>query len=234
MSPLEMTFRDQKITVTSAGGAFYYKRYLGGAVQAEAVIVSDKESVVLGIFPEPPLYTPSPVAQNVYIRFKSPIVVDNRSDAVVYAKIPIEIGVYRQSGDEELRIDAFSLTCQRYALYGPPDAGKVCRFIETEASATQDGACVEKYTEALVRIRIANEIDNVVKIGKVIIPMRGVLLDHAGDDVWLPGSIDMRLDTAFGKDIVNVRLSGTSVKRPDKTSAQKREDTLVFMMDAGY
>jgi hypothetical protein len=161
-------------------------------------------------------------------------VVDQRSDAVVYAKIPIEIGVYRQSEDEELRIDAFSLACQRYALYGPPDAGKVCRFIEAEPSATQDGACVEKYTEALIRIRIANEIDNVVKIGKVIIPMRGVVLDHAGDDAWLQGSIDMRLDTAFGKDIVNVRLSGTSVKRPDKTSAQKREDTLVFMMDAGY
>jgi hypothetical protein len=234
MSPLEMTFRDQKVTVTSAGGAFHYRRYLNGAVQAEAVIVSDKDSVVLGIFPEPPLHTPSPVAQNVYVRFKSPIVVDQRSDAVVYAKIPIEIGVYRQSEDEELRIDAFSLACQRYALYGPPDAGKVCRFIEAEPSATQDGACVEKYTEALIRIRIANEIDNVVKIGKVIIPMRGVVLDHAGDDAWLQGSIDMRLDTAFGKDIVNVRLSGTSVKRPDKTSAQKREDTLVFMMDAGY
>ncbi len=234
MAPLEMTLCDQKLVVTSADGAFYYKRYLAGALQAESTIVSDKKNVVLGVFPEPPLFTPTPVAQNVYVKFKSPIVIDQRSDAVLYTKIPIEIGVYRQSDDEELLIDAFSLRRQKYALYGSPDAGKVCRFIEAEASATQEGIAVEKYTEALVRIRVANEIDNVIKISKVIIPMKGVVLDHAHDDAWVPGGIDMRLDTAFGKDIVNVRLSGTKVKRSDKTSLLKREDTLVFMMDSGY
>lgn len=234
MGQREMVFGDQKLTITNSDGTFHYRRHLAGAPQTEASIVSDKEVVVIGIFPVAPLLTPAPVAQNVYVRFKSPIVIDQGSDAVVYTKIPIEIGVYRQSGEEELLIDAFSLQRPRYALYGSPDSGKVCRFIEAEASATQEGINVEKYSEALVRIRVANEIDNVIKIGKVIIPMKGVVLDHAHDDAWVPGGIDMRFDTAFGKDIVNVRLSGTKVKRNDKTSALKREDTLVFMMDAGY
>ncbi len=234
MEPKEIAFGDQKLSIASSAGAFQYRRHLAGALQAESTIVSDKGGVVIGVFPVAPLLTPAQVAQNVYVRFKSPIVVDQGSDAVVYTKIPIEIGVYRQSGDEELLIDAFSLQRQKYALYGSPDAGKVCRFIEAEASATQEGITVEKYTEALVRIRIANEIDNVIKISKVIIPMKGVVLDHAHDDAWLPGGIDVRFDTAFGKDIVNVRLSGTKVKRGDKTSMLKREDTLVFMMDAGY
>jgi hypothetical protein len=234
MEPREIIFGNQKLTITNADGTFHYMRHLAGTLQAESNIVSDKEKVVIGVFPVAPLLTPSPVAQNVYVRFKSPIVVDQGSDAVVYTKIPIEIGVYRQSGDEELLIDAFSLKRPMYALYGSPDAGKVCRFIEAEASATQEGITVEKYAEALVRVRVANEIDNVIRISKVIIPMKGVVLDHAHDDAWVPGGIDMRFDTAFGKDIVNVRLSGTKVKRNDKTSALKREDTLVFMMDAGY
>ena len=72
-----------------------------------------------------------------------------------------------------------------------------------------------------------------VKISKVIVPMDGVVLDHAQDDAWVPGGVDVRLDVAFGKDIVNVRIN-TKVKRADKTSVAKREETLVFMMDAGY
>ncbi|UVS69195.1 DUF432 domain-containing protein [Nitrososphaera viennensis] len=233
--PLEITFRNQKIVIAGgAAGAYSYKRYAAGALAAETTIVSDKDDgIVVGIFPIAPLLTPKQVAKNMYIKFRSPVVMDQRSDAVVYTKIPIEIGVYRQSEDEELLIDAFSLSLQRYALYGSPEAGTVCRFFESETSTTEDGICAEKYTEATVRIRISNAIDNVVKISKVIVPMDGVVLDHAQDDAWVPGGVDVRLDVAFGKDIVNVRIN-TKVKRADKTSVAKREETLVFMMDAGY
>ncbi|NOJ27224.1 MAG: hypothetical protein DA330_04345, partial [Nitrososphaera sp.] len=34
--------------------------------------------------------------------------------------------------------------------------------------------------------------------------------------------------------IVNVRLANTKVKRQDKTSLVKKEDTLILLMDAGY
>jgi hypothetical protein len=44
----------------------------------------------------------------------------------------------------------------------------------------------------------------------------------------------MALDSAFGKDIVNVRLVDAKVKRADKTSLVKREETRAFRMDAGY
>ena len=64
--------------------------------------------------------------------------------------------------------------------------------------------------------------------------MEDVVLEHRNDDAWVPGSAEMHLDSAFGKDVVSVRLSDTRVKRIDKTSAKKTEDTLVFSMEAGY
>lgn len=239
--PLEITFCDQKIAVVAegkggkgSGGAYSYRRYSAGALAAETTIVSDRDGGIgIGVFPVPPLLTPKQVARNVYVKFKSPLVMDQRSDAVVYAKIPIEIGVYRQSEGEELLVDVFSLSPQRYALYGAPDIGTVCRLAESETGMTEEGISVEKYTEALIRIRVSNEIDNVVKINKVIVPMEGVVLDHAQDNAWVPGGVDVRLDMAFGKDIVNVRIN-TKVKRADKTSKGKKEETLAFMMDAGY
>ncbi|MCI0556897.1 MAG: hypothetical protein MN733_00245, partial [Nitrososphaera sp.] len=93
---------------------------------------------------------------------------------------------------------------------------------------------VKQYEEAKVRIRITNDISNVIKISKIIIPMEDIVLEHRNDDTWVPGTAEMNLDSAFGKDVVSVKLTDTRVKRIDKTSAKKTEDTLIFSMDGGY
>jgi uncharacterized protein len=225
---------NNKIIVSSTGHAFNYKRYDGDKLASESVIVTDSTETQLGIFPNPPIRIPKEVARNVYIKFKAPVIVDHRSVAVLYSKMPIEIGVYRQHKDEELLIDVFSLTSPRYALYGSPEAGVVCRYIEADAVTEESVIEVKKYEEAKLRIRVTNDINNVIKINKIIVPVEDVVLEHRNDETWIPGSAEMHLDTAFGKDVVSVRLSDTRVKRIDKTSAKMTEDTLVFSMDAGY
>lgn len=234
MQDIIINLGPNRLLLSSAGSAFKYKRYLGDDLQAESTIISDRQNVVIGIFPIPPLRTPKTVAKNIYLKFKSHVVVDQKSESIVYAKIPIEIGVYRQSEDEELMLDAFSLVKQQFALYGPPDTGLVCRFKESDIGTDEGSMDVKKYEEALVRIRISNMIDNVVKISKVIIPMEGVVLDHVHDDAWVPGSVEMHLDMAFGKDVVSIRLLDTKAKRQDKTSLMKKDETLTFLMDAAY
>jgi hypothetical protein len=214
--------------------AITYIRSTDGEPPVRAIIMTDKEEALIGVFPVPPLFTPKQVAKNLYLKFKTPVIVDQRSEVVIYAKMPIEIGVFRQSDDEELLIDAFSPRPQKYALYGSPESGVVCRFSDSEAAGNKDELVPEKYQEALVRIKIRNEIDNIVKVSKAIIPLDSVILDHAHDETWLPGSVEMALDSAFGKDIVNVRLVDAKVKRQDKTSLIRREETRTFRMDAGY
>lgn len=230
----ELAFAENKIAISSSGPAFSYRRFAGNELKAEAMIVSDDDPVVVGVFPSAPLLTPKNIAKNLYLKFRSPVVMDQRSEVEVFAKMPIEIGVYRQTKDEEILLDAFSLQRQQYALYGSPESGVVCRYTETDVSISEDGLSPKKYEEAIVKIRIKNTIDNVVKVSKVIIPMDSVILDHAHDNSWLPGHVEMTLGSSIGKDIVNVHLAGTKVKRGDKTSLVRREETLAFMMDAGY
>jgi hypothetical protein len=230
----EISIAGAKIRLEVARPSIRYTRSNGSGPETQATIMSDKEQTVIGVFPVPPIFTPKPVAKNLYLKFRFPVIVDQRSEVVVYAKMPIEVGVYRQSEDEELLIDAFSPSPQRYALYGSPESGVVCRYADTEALGSKDEVSTEKYQHALVRIRIVNEIDNIVKVSKVIIPMDGIILDHAHDDAWLPGSVEMALDSVFGRDIVNVRLIDAKIKRSDKTSLIKREETVTFRMDAGY
>lgn len=230
-----LVFGENRIEINSTGSSLSYRRYAGSELATETMIVSNEDPVIIGVFPNPPLFTPKHIAKNLYLKFRSPVVVDQRSQAVVYAKMPIEIGVYRQSGDEEMLIDAFSRRGQQYALYGSPESGVVCRYTETEINTNKDDIKPGKYEEALVRVRIKNDIDDVVRVSKVIIPMDGLILDHAHDDCWLPGNVEMDLDSSFGKDVVHVRLTSTKLKRFDKTSSRaKKEETLIFLMDAGY
>lgn len=228
-----LVFGENRIEINSAGSALLYRRYRGSELATESMIVSDEDPIIISVFPVPPLFTPKSVAKNVYLKFKTPLLVDQSSQAVVYAKMPIEIGVYRQSKEEEMLIDVFCRTRQQYALYGSPESGVVCRYAETDISTSED-IKPARYEEALVRVRIKNDIDNVVSVNKVIIPMDGVILDHAHDDTWLPGSVEVNLDSSFGKDVVNVRLADTRIKQLDKTSRLKQEETLIFLMDAGY
>lgn len=230
---MEVSIAGNKIFLDGSGSLITYKRMVGEEVKAQASIISGMDQVIIGVFPIPPLFTPKNVAKNMYLKFRNPIIVDQQSEAIIYAKMPIEIGVYRQSEDEELMIDAFSPSPQRYALYGSPESGVVCRYADSDAGI-KEHVVPEKYSEALVSIKIVNEIDNVVKVNRVIIPMDGIILDHAHDDSWLPGNVEMLLDSAFGKDIVKVHIVDAKVKRLDKTSNTKREETRTFMMDAGY
>ena len=217
------------------GSGLRYRRFdATGLLVTERMIVSDESSLLLGVFPTPAPMTSGLVIHEVYLRFKSPIVVDQKSAAIVYAAMPIDMAVYRQSKDEELLLDTFSLQRPQYALYGTPESGVVCRYKEVEVHTSNADVKPNKYEEALVRIAIRNEIDNVVKISRVVIPVDDIILDHAHDDSWLSGTVEMNLDQTFGKDIIKVRLVGTKVKRVDKTSEARKTDSLVFMMDAGY
>lgn len=218
-----------------SGSGLRYRRFdAAGLLVSELMIVSDESSIFLGIFPTLATMTSGLDIHKVYLKFKSPIVVDQKSAAIVYVAIPIDIAVYKQSKDEELMLDTFSLQRQQYSLYGSPESGVVCRYKEVEVYTSSADVKPKKYEEALVRIAIRNEIDNVVKISKVVIPADDIVLDHAHDDSWLSGSVEMNLDQTFGKDIINVRLVGTKVKRVDKTSAAQKTDSLIFLMDAGY
>jgi len=200
---LDLICEDNRVAIeaySSKTSCFRYKRYCASQQVSEAMIISEKESVTFGIFPVPALLTPKPLTNNVYLKFKHPLIIEQRTDADFYTKMPIELAVYRQHIDEEMLIDVFSTQKLHYSLYGSPESGVVCRYQEqVDVSPTREDITPAKYKEALVRLSIHNNIDNIVKISKVIIPMYNVVLDHIHDGTELPGNVDMSLDRHLAK-----------------------------------
>lgn len=234
---LELNIKQNKILVLpdrNNPSCFLYQRYFANHLVTEVKMISRQDSVILGVFPIPALLTPKPLAKYVYLRFKSPVLMEQRSESIFYSTMPIEVAIYRQHEDEELLVDAFRTLKQRYSLYGSPERGVLCRYKEVNIDPAKINISAQKYEEALLKIIVRNGIDNIVRISKVVIPMQNVVLDHNDDETVLPGAVEMHLDQAFGQDVVNVRLVDTKVKRADKTSVVGKEDSLAFIMDAGY
>ena len=211
---------------------FTYQRRVHEKIESKVLISTGVAGDSVGIFPIPPIFIPKQISENIYLKFDAPIIVDQNEEIEIYAKIPIDIGVYRQSRDEEFMMDVFSINKPRYTLYGTPERGAVCRFAVTEVS--KEPLLVKKYEEAIIRIRIKNSIENIIKINKVIIPVKDVILDHKNDDSLMSGIVEMTLDSTFSKEVVSVRLMDAKVKRPDITSAAAKGDIRQFTMDAGY
>ena len=79
----QLVFGENRIEVNSIGSSLSYKRYAGSELASETIIVSNEDPVIVGVFPNAPLFTPKSVARNVYMKFKTPVIVDQRSQAVV-------------------------------------------------------------------------------------------------------------------------------------------------------
>lgn len=211
---------------------FAYQRSINEKIESKMLIASSASGDSIGIFPIPPIFVPKPVAENIYLKFDVPIIIDQNGEIEFYATIPIDIGVYRQSKDEEILMDVFSTKKPVYALYGTPERGAVCRYAVTHISKEPFSA--KKYEEAIIRIRIRSSIENIIKINKMVIPVRDIILDHELDNTVMSGIVEMSLDSMFGKEVVNVKLVDAKVKRSDKTSVAAKEDIRQFTMDAGY
>jgi len=235
-----LNISDQNIFVTIEGENvktgnyfFRYKRHLSNETIVEKLLTSSANSVTICILPVPPLYTSQNISNHLCLRFRSSFIVDQHQKLDFYTKMPIEIGIFRQSNKKGiLLIDCISLCKQQYILYGTPENGLICRYKETDIYATETET--SKFEEALISMHISNNTDKIIQINKLIIPLQDVIINHRNDNAYLSGRTEIKVGSSFGKDIANVQLVNAKIRDPEFSPIQSREDTLTFLMDKGF
>jgi hypothetical protein len=233
-------FHDHKISVTPEGEnvkprnyLFRYKRYLNNKIVVEKLLTSISNSVTICILPATPLYSIQDLSRHLCLRFKSAIVLDQHQKLNFYVKMPIEIGIFKQSNKKGiLLIDCISLCKQQYSLYGTPERGLICRYKETEIYTAETKTV--KFEEALINMQIHNNTDKIIQINTLVIPLHDVIVDHRNDNAYLSGKTEIRVGSSFGKDIANVQLLNAKLRDPKLSPIESREDTLTFLMDSGF
>jgi hypothetical protein len=142
-----------------------YRRWVGETLATELLI----RKGTVGAFPVSPLHTPSILGKHIMAEFSSPVLVSPRSEMALYASLPVEVGVFVRDGEHYETVDVFSLTTQKYALYGSPNEGFICRWASVTPSPDPP-ASVRFPEEAVIRFIFRNTMNRWSKLDKAVFP----------------------------------------------------------------
>jgi hypothetical protein len=158
-----------------------YQRFVNKKLEVEKVIASDSP-LTLGIFPVAPIHTPAKYASHMMLKLATPLVLDPIAHVDAYLTMPIEIGVVRSSDSDVQIIDAFSVGQPKYALYGSPENGIVCRFYETRIYP--EIPKVAPYKEAVIRVHFHNYSEKINTVNRIVFPIAGADLYYRKNEAY--------------------------------------------------
>jgi len=128
------------------------------------------EKVVVGgssyiVNPVEPVNLPVEITRMLFIEFSKPVNVEPKSAVRVYLKFPVEIGVFVE-GKRIRNIDVFTLSNPKFALYGNPSRGVVCRYYSSDVYDTIPD--VDGVVEGVMELTIENNFDEWVEVRRAV------------------------------------------------------------------
>jgi len=150
--------------------SFSYKRDSQETDPVKKVIHSQTADFEIGLMPLLPIHVPSYKTDFFFMRFTEQMYISQHSVAEMLISFPIDIGVFLVENDKAGLLDSFScdMTNSRFALYGPPDNGKLCKYVQIPI---EDQSVQQPFVHTQIKLRIANELDEGVMVGKIVFPV---------------------------------------------------------------
>ena len=150
---------------------FQYKR-VGRNVTVEKLISIRTKDLEMEVVPIHPLFTPSYKTEFMFLRLLKQVFVSRNSTTEFYASVPIEIGLFFTGSEIREYFDVFSCehSHSKYALYGDPDQGKLCKFAKVMPEVSD--VVSTPFIHGNLKIVVDNQLDVGVSMGKVVFPLR--------------------------------------------------------------
>ncbi len=155
-----------KLIVEKSGVFIAYRREGGFPEDRVEKIIESTKSCRIMAYPIHSIQME--VSTHLLLRLTKPIVVAPRSKLTVYATAPISVGIYVVEGNSRKLIDSFGFSPYKYALYGKPASGIVCRFYRTEVFAEPPEPAL---WEAVTKVRVENSTKEFIEVKNIVYPL---------------------------------------------------------------
>ncbi|MGI0102000.1 MAG: DUF432 domain-containing protein [Nitrosotalea sp.] len=186
------------------------------------------------VVPTLPLYVPSYKTDYMFLRLSKSIFVSRNSSTEIFVSVPIEIGLFFTGNEIREYFDVFACEPRgsKYALYGQPDNGNLCKFATVTPNAVEKDALY--YLEGQLKIIIDNEFDTGISLGRIVFPIS----DH---EVYYNQSAasydDLRIEIKerLGVEIVEViQQDDTGPNGWHKSPRTMKKTDFKFLMEKGF
>lgn len=137
----------------------------------EKIIPTKSSNLSIELSPIRPLNFPAKRTSYVYLEFETPIFLSAGSSATIYARCPIEIGIFIIHDETKDSLDSF--TCDpinaRFCLYGSPESGTLCKYSKSEIVSSYEDSI--PFFNAVLKVDIHNELSRGHSIKQVVFPV---------------------------------------------------------------
>lgn len=201
---LVLTLPNNTITLSRLGdGRFSYTRQTTQNGFVKKIIHTKSENFDIELAPALPIHMPSYKTDFFFLRFTEPLYISQNTATEVLVSFPIELGVFLIEENQSGGIDYFSCDPfnSRFALYGPTEDGKLCKYAKTSLDEKQ--IVNQPFIHAQLKIQLINELEEGASIGKIIFPVTDHDLYFHGTDVMMD-SLETTIKNRVGLHVVEM------------------------------
>ncbi len=165
-------------------------------------IIAYHDTLKVGVYPIAPTNIPNRYAEHAMIILEEQLIVSPRSSIECYLKMPIEVGVVALMEDPII-VDSYSLGYTKYALYGLPERGIICRYYKSKVYL--DIPKVKHLQEAIVPCIFRNYSNSSKIINRVVFPIKDRDLYYDQSNAYFD-RVEMVLQEKLGRDVAEVNV----------------------------
>ena len=203
--------------------AFSYFRKNSEGNIIEKIIPVKSDDIKIELAPIRPLNHPARRTNHIFLKFDKAIHLSANSAASIFIHCPIEVGIFLIHDSIHDSLDW--ITCDplnsRFALYGAPDTGILCKYAKVSSAIDYDDS--NSYLEGVMQIILENTLSSSQSISKVVFPITDNTLYYQNSKTIIDGiKITMKKRAAVNiADFNSISLETDWSKSPtweDKTT----------------
>ncbi|VEN73496.1 conserved hypothetical protein [Candidatus Desulfarcum epimagneticum] len=197
--PGTLEMGDLKLEVARGENHIFYRRRLLGEEVEKKISAKGKKEFI--IHPTPPIRTPKNISNHLMIDFERPLVIEPKSACSVFLTFPLEIGVFAEARKKIRLLDVFSLGPPKYALYGEPTGGIICRSWSSEVHFSSPEAL--PFVEGVMELAIVNHTSEWTETANAVFDSKSMKIFHSPDRAVMKAHMKLRdkgtAETGFAK-----------------------------------
>ncbi len=213
-------------------GSVKYKR-ITGSETVEKDIEMKKNSIL--IHPIEPLNLPKELTSSLMIELNKPVVVDSGAKKRLYATFPLEIAVFIDTQQNKKPLDIFSLTKQKYTLYGDVNDGTICKYWSSDPQ-DEPPEDLNYLEEGILELAIENRSKEWQEVHKVVLSAYDMSIFFDDEKVAMSAKMTIR-EGETSETSVNDKAPFEGMKKASEIYRRKKMPlkgkSMKFMMESG-
>ncbi|NQV19644.1 MAG: DUF432 domain-containing protein [Armatimonadetes bacterium] len=214
--PINIDKDSLNISIKKNDKGFDYIRELPND-KIEKLILTENAKILIN--PVEPLNTPKELTSLLLIEFNKSISIQPGIRKTIFITFPIEIGIFLSKKKDFELFDVFSLSKQKFTLYGDPGVGVVCKYWKSDVFLTLPD--INPLYEGFIELKIYNPGTSWINVHKALFKAEGMKIFFDDQNVCMKAKMKVTDDDTAETEFIDSPYEKDMKKAVDIFNAKK-------------